>query len=107
MSDCSAARARWRGAAPARPLIGTPSYGCSRRLRTECWGADWFDERPGGFADAAPGRYFYDDEQTYAEYELDVSDDGTITFGISYVKVNDIVTMLAALERALATQRLG
>ncbi len=74
---------------------------------TECWGADWFDERPGGFADAAPGRYFYDDEQTYAEYELDVSDDGTITFGISYVKVNDIVTMLAALERALATQRLG
>ncbi|MBZ6142725.1 hypothetical protein [Streptomyces olivaceus] len=74
---------------------------------TECWGADWFDERPGGFADAAPGRYFYDHEQTYAEYELDVSDDGTITFGISYVKVNDIVTMLAALERALATQRLG
>jgi hypothetical protein len=22
---------------------------------TECWGADWFDEGPGGFADAEPG----------------------------------------------------
>lgn len=28
-----------------------------------------------------------------------------MTFGISYVKVDDIVTMLDALERALANQR--
>ncbi|WP_194279272.1 hypothetical protein [Streptomyces olivaceus] len=86
---------------------GCPVASGRRRRHDGVLGADWFDERPGGFADAAPGRYFYDHEQTYAEYELDVSDDGTITFGISYVKVNDIVTMLAALERALATQRLG
>ncbi|MGV9509358.1 hypothetical protein ACWDQZ_27535 [Streptomyces tendae] len=72
---------------------------------TECWGVDWFDEGPGGFAEAEPGQYHYEDEQTYAEYEFDVNGDGTVTFGISYVKVDDIVTMLDALERALATQR--
>lgn len=72
---------------------------------TECWGADWFDEGPGGFAEAEPGTYHYEDEQTYAEYEFDVGADGTVTFGISYVKVDDIVTMLDALERALANQR--
>ena len=43
--------------------------------------------------------------ETYAEYELEVNVDGTVTFGISYVKVDDIVTMLDALERALAAQR--
>ncbi|WP_409473535.1 hypothetical protein [Streptomyces sp. HC307] len=77
---------------------------------TECWGADWFDEGAGGFAEAEPGQYHYEDEQTYAEYEFDVNADGTVTFGISYVKVDDIVTMLDALERALAehrTARLG
>ncbi len=62
-------------------------------------------EGPGGFADAEPDRYFYDDEQTYAEYEFDVNADGTVTFGISYVKGDDIVTMLDVLERALAIQR--
>jgi predicted dehydrogenase len=71
----------------------------------ECWGADWFDEGPDGFAEAEPGQYHYEDEQTYAEYEFDVNADGTVTFGISYVKVDDIVTMLDALERALAIQR--
>ncbi|MFF0698373.1 hypothetical protein ACFYU4_37785 [Streptomyces tendae] len=72
---------------------------------TECCGADWFDEGPGGFAEAEPGQYHYEDEQTYAEYEFDVKADGTVTFGISYVKVDDIVVMLDALERALAAQR--
>ncbi|MFF4543676.1 hypothetical protein ACFY1J_05425 [Streptomyces sp. NPDC001406] len=72
---------------------------------TECWGADWFDEGPGGFAEAEPGQYHYEDEQTYSEYEFDVNADGTVTFGISYVKVDDIVTMLDALERALSGYR--
>jgi hypothetical protein len=72
---------------------------------TECWGADWFDEGAGGFAEAEPGSYHYEDESTYAEYEFDVAADGTVTFGISYVKIDDIVTMLDALERALAAQR--
>ncbi|MFF2940285.1 hypothetical protein ACFVSQ_10630 [Streptomyces niveus] len=72
---------------------------------TECWGVDWFDEGPGGFADAEPGQYHYEDEQTYSEYEFDVNADGTVTFGISYVKVDDIVAMLDALERALADHR--
>ncbi|MFC9534408.1 hypothetical protein ACFT38_28265 [Streptomyces sp. NPDC056975] len=72
---------------------------------TEVWGADWFDEGPGGFAEAEPGSYHYEDELAYAEYEFDVSGDGTVTFGIAYVKIDDIVTMLDALERALAEHR--
>ncbi|MFD6329470.1 hypothetical protein ACFWGI_07840 [Streptomyces niveus] len=43
---------------------------------TECWGVDWFDEGPGGFADAERGQYHY-----------------------------NIVAMLDALKRALADQR--
>jgi hypothetical protein len=71
----------------------------------ETWGADWFDEGPGGFAEAEPGSYHYEDEQSYAEYEFDVHDDGTVTFGISYVKIDDIVTILDELEQALAVHR--
>ncbi|MEU6334792.1 hypothetical protein ABZ839_10095 [Streptomyces cellulosae] len=71
----------------------------------EIWGPDWFDEGPGGFAEAEPGSYHYDDESTYAEYAFVVHDDGTVTFGISYVKIDDIVAMLDALERALAEHR--
>jgi hypothetical protein len=71
----------------------------------EVWGADWFDEGPGGFADAEPGQYHYEDETSYAEYEFDVHDDGTVTCSIAYVKIDDIVTMLDALEQALAEHR--
>ncbi|UXY25120.1 hypothetical protein N8I84_41490 (plasmid) [Streptomyces cynarae] len=49
----------------------------------------------------------YEDEQTYAEYAFDVHEDGTVMFGISYVKVNNIVTILDALEQALAEHRTG
>ncbi|MET8717402.1 hypothetical protein ABZV52_30000 [Streptomyces sp. NPDC004735] len=72
---------------------------------TESWGADWFDEGAGGFAVAEPGHYSYEDESSYAEYDFEVRPDGTVTFSISYVKVDDIVAMLDALERALAEQR--
>ncbi|MGX1268021.1 hypothetical protein [Streptomyces phaeoluteigriseus] len=71
----------------------------------ETWGANWFDEGPGGFAEAEPGRYNYEDEQTYAEYEFDVHDDGTVTFGIAYVAIDDIVVVLDELEQALAAHR--
>ncbi|MET9461030.1 hypothetical protein ABZY05_39290 [Streptomyces canus] len=47
----------------------------------------------------------YEDEQTYAEYEFDVHADGTVTFGISYVEIDDVVTILDELERALAEHR--
>lgn len=60
----------------------------------EVWGPDWFDEGPDGFAEAEPGQYHYEDEVSYADYEFDVNADGTVTFGISYVKIDDIVTML-------------
>ncbi|MEU2969030.1 hypothetical protein ABZ687_29135 [Streptomyces ardesiacus] len=72
---------------------------------TETWGSNWFDEGPGGFADARPGTYFYDDEQSYSEYEFEVHDDGTVTFGISYVKIDDITAILDDLEVALAEHR--
>jgi hypothetical protein len=68
----------------------------------EVFGAGWFDEGSGGLAAAAPGTYHYDDESTYAEYKMDVREDGTVTFGISYVKIDDIVTILDLLEQALA-----
>ncbi|MDH6629397.1 hypothetical protein M2271_007233 [Streptomyces sp. LBL] len=71
----------------------------------EVWGANWFDEGPGGFAQAEPGQYSYEDEQTYAEYYVDVLDGGLTSFAISYVKIDDIVTILDALERSLAEHR--
>ncbi|MFG2761514.1 hypothetical protein [Streptomyces wuyuanensis] len=74
---------------------------------TEVWGADWFHEGPGGFADAGPGSYQYEDESTYAEYEIEILEDGTANVGIGYMKVDDIVTLLDALERALAEHRVS
>jgi hypothetical protein len=72
---------------------------------TEVWGADWFDEGPGGFAAAEPGTYHYEDESTYAEYEIVVREDGTCELAIAYVKIDDIVTILDELETALAAYR--
>jgi hypothetical protein len=75
------------------------------KAMAEVWGVDWFDEGPGGFAQAEPGQYSYEDEQSYAEYYVDVLEDGLTSFAISYVKIEDIVTILDALERALAEHR--
>ncbi|MEU1592836.1 hypothetical protein ABZ468_08220 [Streptomyces sp. NPDC005708] len=75
------------------------------KAMTEVWGADWFDEGPGGFVAAEPGTYHYEDESTYAEYEVVVREDGTCELAIAYVKIDDIVTILEALERALAEHR--
>ncbi|MEU5748177.1 hypothetical protein ABZ804_21895 [Streptomyces sp. NPDC047726] len=72
---------------------------------TETWGSGWFDEGADGFAKAEPGTYFYDDESNYSEFEFEVHADGTVTFGISYVKIEDSVVMLDALERGLAELR--
>lgn len=71
----------------------------------EVFGAGWFDEGDGGFAVAAPGNYSYEDESTYAEYSVDVDEGGLAVVAISYVKVEDIVTILEALERAFAEHR--
>ncbi|MEU6756042.1 hypothetical protein [Streptomyces sp. NPDC046685] len=73
----------------------------------EIFGPDWFDEGEGGFAMAEPGNYSYSDESTYAEYEFDVHKDGTVGFTIGYVKIEDIVVILDALETALAETRAG
>lgn len=81
-----------------------PQYAVGQAL-DEVFGPGWFDEGPDGIAGAEPGTYSWDDEATYAEYEIDVGEDGTATFGISYVKVEDIVAVLDALESALAEAR--
>ncbi|MER7665376.1 hypothetical protein [Streptomyces sp. NPDC096193] len=47
----------------------------------------------------------YEDESTYAEYEIVVHDNGTAQVAISYVKVDDVVTILDLLEQALAARR--
>lgn len=71
----------------------------------ELFGADWFDEGKGGFAAAEPGRYWYTDEATYAEYEVDISEDGTAGFTIGYLKIEDVVAILDGLETGLAAYR--
>ncbi|MFF7838834.1 hypothetical protein ACFZC6_08460 [Streptomyces ossamyceticus] len=45
----------------------------------------------GGFVEAEPSKYHYEDAQTYVEHEFDVNVGGT-------------VTMLDALERATAAR---
>ncbi|MFB6629967.1 hypothetical protein ACFCWY_08735 [Streptomyces sp. NPDC056362] len=71
----------------------------------EVFGAGWFDEGDGGFGRAEPGHYTYEDESTYAEYDIQVHETGLATVAISYVKVEDIVTILDGLERAFAGHR--
>ncbi|MEU5476689.1 hypothetical protein [Streptomyces mirabilis] len=75
------------------------------KAMAEVWGVNWFDEGHGGFAEAEPGQYTYEDELTYAEYYVDVFETGLTSVAISYVKIEDIVTILDALERALAEHR--
>ncbi|MGW9031859.1 hypothetical protein ACWGQ5_49260 [Streptomyces sp. NPDC055722] len=60
---------------------------------------------PRRFAAAEPGTYHYEDESTYAEYEVVVREDGTCELAIAYVKIDDIVTILDELETALAAYR--
>ncbi|MFE2302449.1 hypothetical protein ACFXAW_30145 [Streptomyces sp. NPDC059445] len=43
------------------------------------------------------------DELSYAGFE--VHDDGTVTFGLSNLKVEDLTVVLDALERGLAAER--
>ncbi|MFE9138050.1 hypothetical protein [Streptomyces sp. NPDC007355] len=49
--------------------------------------------------------YTYEDESTYAEYYIQVHEDGLTTVAISHVKIEDIVTILDGLEQALAEHR--
>ncbi|MFE1230288.1 hypothetical protein [Streptomyces sp. NPDC058745] len=75
------------------------------KAKGEVGGVDSFSEGSGGFAQAEPVEYSYEDESTYAEYFVQVHETGLATVAISYVKVEDIVTILEALELALAEHR--
>lgn len=71
----------------------------------EVFGRGWFDEGGGGLAGAAPGKYCWEDDSTYAEYEIDIGENGLAAVAISYVKIEDIVTILDALQTALDEAR--
>ncbi|NML55110.1 hypothetical protein HHL19_35725 [Streptomyces sp. R302] len=71
----------------------------------EVFGTNWFDEGEAGFAGAEPGEYTYEDESTYAEYYIHVHETGLATLSISYLKIEDIVVILDALEQVLAEHR--
>ncbi|MFD3514856.1 hypothetical protein [Streptomyces sp. NPDC058657] len=83
---------------------GVPKAALGAALN-ECFGPDWFDEGNGGFAAAVPGAYHYEDELTYAEYEIDIGTDNTASFSLAYLKVDDLVAILDGIERALAEER--
>ncbi|MEV7512012.1 hypothetical protein AB0O57_29060 [Streptomyces sp. NPDC091201] len=72
---------------------------------TEVFGNGWFNEGPDGFAGAPPGKYCWEDDCTYAECEIDIGDDGLAAVAISYVKIEDVVAILDALETGLEAVR--
>ncbi|MFF7415620.1 hypothetical protein [Streptomyces lydicus] len=67
------------------------------------FGVGWFDgtddDQP--LSTAGPGTYSWDDDATYAEYEVVLCGDGLAKVFISYVPVPDAVTVLAALTAEL------
>ncbi len=65
------------------------------------FGPGWFDEGNDGITDAPPGTYSWDDDATYAEYEIRVEADATAAFCMSYVKVDDAVAVLDELQQKL------
>ncbi|MEV6404108.1 hypothetical protein AB0M58_14335 [Streptomyces bobili] len=81
-------------------LTGIPQQALGRALDV-FFGADWFDEGPDGIAGASAGTYGWDDDATYAEYEIRVQADGTAGLCMAYVKVHDAVAILDELQQKL------
>lgn len=71
------------------------------------FGWDWFDEGPEGIAAAPPGTYNWDDDATYAEFEIKVAADATASICMSYVTVEDAVVLLDELQTHLAEHTVG
>ncbi|MEU6355949.1 hypothetical protein ABZ896_42675 [Streptomyces sp. NPDC047072] len=66
------------------------------------FGCGWFEEGPEGIGAAPPGTYNWDDEATYAEFEIRVEADSTASICMSYVTVKDAVVLLDQLQTRLA-----
>ncbi len=65
------------------------------------FGCNWFDEGPKGIGAAPPGTYNWDDDATYAEFEIKVETDATASICMSYVTVEDAVVLLDELQHQL------
>ncbi|MGW4172452.1 hypothetical protein ACWEGX_36720 [Streptomyces chartreusis] len=80
---------------------GIPQSALGRTLEV-LFGSDWFDEGPDGIAAAPPGTYSWDDDSTYAEFEIKIEPDATASICMSYVTVDDAVALLDKLQTHLA-----
>ncbi len=85
---------------------GIPQSVLGRTLEV-IFGCDWFDEGPDGIGAALPGTYTWDDDATYAEFEIKVEPDATASICMSYVTVDDAVVLLHELETHLADLASG
>ena len=85
---------------------GIPQSVLGRTLEV-IFGCDWFDEGPDGIGAALPGTYTWDDDATYAEFEIKVEPDATASICMSYVTVDDAVVLLHELETHLADLAIG
>ncbi|MGW0572951.1 hypothetical protein [Streptomyces tauricus] len=65
------------------------------------FGRGWFDEGSDGIEAAPPGTYNWEDDATYAEYEIKVEADATASICMSYVTVEDAVVLLDELQAHL------
>ncbi|MEU3501579.1 hypothetical protein ABZ726_12655 [Streptomyces hundungensis] len=66
----------------------------------DAFGIAWFDNADGPLEDAGPGKYYYDDETTSAEYEVALGKDGTGAVSVAYIPILDCAALLDALTRA-------
>ncbi|MFF0133282.1 hypothetical protein ACFYTG_47740 [Streptomyces mirabilis] len=87
-------------------FAGIPQIALGRTLEV-IFGCDWFDEGPDGIAAAPPGTYNWDDDATYAEFEIKVAADATASICMSYVTVEDAVVLLDELQTHLAEHTVG
>ncbi|MEU9168589.1 hypothetical protein AB0D34_12460 [Streptomyces sp. NPDC048420] len=71
------------------------------------FGRGWFDEGPDGIGAAPPGTYNWDDDATYAEFEIKVEADATASICMSYVTVDEAVVLLDELQTHLVGRTGG
>ncbi|MGW4490499.1 hypothetical protein [Streptomyces sp. NPDC004376] len=87
-------------------FTGIPQVTLGRTLES-IFGRDWFDEGPEGIAAAPPGTYTWDDDSTYAEFEIKVAAGAAASICVSYVTVEDAVVLLDELQTHLAEHPAG
>lgn len=69
------------------------------------FGIAWFDQADGPLEDAGPGTYNYDDEETGAEYEVVLGEQGIGRVYIGYAPVPYAAELLDAMSTARERQQ--